>query len=66
MIEESRRNYLVSLAIDYLRTGKPPTEELTPEERKSVETNYEYFKKVRDMVGEKEFSEITIDVGYDM
>lgn len=65
MIEESRRNYLVSLAIDYLRSGKFPDVELTPEEKESIERNYESFKRLRDRIGEKAFSEITIDVGYD-
>lgn len=64
MLNEHDRNAVVQMAVETLRTGIPP-KDVSPEMAESVKREVAFLKKVRDEVGEKEFSKMTIDVGYD-
>ena len=63
-MNEHKRNVVVQMAVEALRTGKLP-EGNDPELLEAVKGEVAFLKRVRDQVGEKEFSKMTIDVGYD-
>ena len=64
MLNEHERNWVVQIALDVLRGGEMP-EDLGAEMEEAVHRNVEYFRQVMDIMGEEEFSQVTIDVGYD-
>ncbi len=65
MLNEHERNWVSQIALDVMGGGKMP-KGLSPEMEASVRRNAEYFRDVRDAVGEEAFSKVTIDVGYDV
>lgn len=70
MLSENVRNWLVQLELEALNTGKTNIEEVTDEEvseeeRKAFNRGLASLKKLKETVGDEEFSKITIDVGYD-
>ena len=64
MLNEHERNWVTQIALDVMRGGKMP-EVLGPEMEEAVRRSAEYFREVRDAMGEEAFSKVTIDVGYD-
>ena len=64
MLNEHERNWVTQIALDVMRGGKMP-KGLGPEMEEAVRRNAEYFREVRDAMGEEAFSKVTIDVEYD-
>ena len=64
MLNEHERNWVTQIALDVLHGGKMP-EGLGPEMEEAVLRNVKSFRELMDVIGEKEFSHITIDVEYD-
>ena len=64
MLNEHERNWVVQIALDVLRGGEMP-EDLGPEMEEEVRRNVESFRMMIDIMGEEDFSHVTIDVGYD-
>ena len=69
MLSESVRNWLVQLEIEALDKGTDKIEDVTDEEvseeeRKAFASGLAYLKQVKEKIGDKAFSKITIDVGY--
>ena len=64
MLNEHQRNAVTQMALNVLRTGKMPAD-LDPETEEAVKREVKFYKDVIAQVGEKEFSRMTIDVGYD-
>ena len=65
MLNEHERNWVTQIALDVMRGGRMP-KGLSPEMEESVRRNAEYFRMVRDAIGEEAFSNVTIDVEYDI
>lgn len=70
MLSESVRNWLVQLEIEALDKGTDKIEDVTDEEvseeeRKAFASGLAYLKEIKEEIGDKAFSKITIDVGYD-
>ena len=65
MLNEHERNWVTQIALDVMRGGRMP-EGLSPEMEEAVRSNAEYFREVRDAMGEEAFSKVTIDVDYDI
>lgn len=70
MLGESVRNWLVQLEIEALDKGTDNIEDvtdevLTDEERAAFNRGLASLKRLKEELGDEEFSKITIDVGYD-
>ena len=65
MLNEHERNWVVQIALDVLRGGEMP-EGLGPEMEAAVHRNMESFRMLMDEIGEEAFSQVSIDVGYDL
>lgn len=65
VLNEHERNWVTQIALDVMRGGRMP-KGLSPEMEASVRRNAEYFRDVRDAIGEEAFSNVTIDVEYDI
>ena len=65
MLNEHERNWVVQIALDMLRGGEMP-EGLGPEMEAAVHRNVESFRQLMDEIGEEAFSQVSIDVGYDL
>ena len=64
MLNEHERNWAAQIALDVLHGGKMP-DDLGTELEAAVRRNVRYFRMMIDIMGEEEFSQVTIDVGYD-
>ena len=64
MLNEHERNWVVQIALDVLHGGEMP-EGLGAEMEAAVRRNVESFRQLMAIMGEEEFSQVTIDVGYD-
>ena len=64
MLNEHERNWVTQIALDVMRGGRMP-KGLGPEMEDAVRRSAEYFREVRDAMGEEAFSKVTIDVEYD-
>ena len=64
VLNAHERNWVTQIALDVMRGGKMP-EGLGPEMEEAVRRSAEYFREVRDAMGEEAFSKVTIDVEYD-
>ena len=64
VLNEHERNWVTQIALDVMRGGKMP-EGLGQEMEEAFRRNAEYFREVRDAMGEEAFSKVTIDVEYD-
>ena len=65
MLNEHERNWVVQIALVVLRGGEMP-EGLGPEMEATVRRNVESFRQLMDEIGEEAFSQVSIDVGYDL
>ena len=65
MLNEHERNWVVQIALDVLRGSEMP-EGLGPEMEAAVHRNAESFRQLMDEIGEEAFSQVSIDVGYDL
>ena len=65
MLNEHERNWVVQIAQDVLHGGEMP-EGLGAEMEEAVRRNVESFRQLMDLMGEEAFSQVSIDVGYDL
>lgn len=68
MLSESKRNWILQIALEKVKTGKDPEEWNAPkteEEIASYKFNVADLQKYMDLVGPEQFSKTTFDVGYD-
>ena len=70
MLDESIRNWLVQLELEALDKGTDKIEDVTDEvvtdeERAAFKRGLASLKRLKEELGDEEFSKITIDVGYD-